>query len=257
MEEGLSMQILHSFDLTTAQWIWVIITGFLVGFSKTGISGFTMLIIPIIATVFGGKESTGILLPMLLVGDFFAVYYYKRHAEWSKIKKLLPWALVGIILGVVIGNYINDKQFKSIIAVSILICLFILIYMEKKGDDLKLPKGAWFYIVTGVASGFTSMIGNAAGPIFTIYLLANGFKKNHFMGTNSWFFLLINLTKLPFQIFFWHNITMKTTVLAAGMIPAVTIGAFLGIAVIKRLNEKPFRYIIILMTAIAAVRLLL
>jgi len=52
-----------------------------------------------------------------------------------------------------------------------------------------------------VLSGFASMIGNAAGPIFAIYLLALGFTKNNFIGANSWFFFMINLIKLPLQIF--------------------------------------------------------
>lgn len=251
------MEIFQSFSLTAVQWIWVIIAAFLVGFSKTGISGLTMLVIPIIATIFGGKESTGILLPMLIIGDFFAVYYYKRHAEWRNVKKPLPWALGGIVLGVIVGNYVNDSQFKAIMAVSIIICIGILIYMEKKGENLKVPKGAWFHALTGTAAGFTTMIGNAAGPIFSIYLLTMGFKKNNYMGTSSWFFMIINLSKVPLQVFFWNNISLKTTVLAFSMIPIITVGALLGSAVIKRLNEKPFRYLIIAMTVVAAVRLLM
>lgn len=251
------MDLINSFGLDIGQWIWVIVTAFLVGFSKTGIGGVMMLAIPILASVFGGKESTGIILPMLLIGDIFAVKYYNRHADWHKIKRLLPWALIGLAAGVVIGSYINDKQFKMLIAISVLICLAILIYTEKKGDDLKLPEKVWFYALTGIACGFTSMIGNAAGPILSIYLLAIGFKKNNFMGTAAWFFLIINLAKVPLQVFFWHNITLKTTSLVLGMIPAIALGAFLGIVVIKKINEKLFRYTIIVMTAVAAIKLLM
>lgn len=249
------MEFLHAFNLSIWEWAWVIIAAFLVGFSKTGIGGIMMLVIPVLASVFGGKESTGILLPMLLVGDVFAVKYYNRHANWHNIKRLLPWALIGLALGVLIGNYVNDKQFKMLIAISVLICLAILIYTEKKGDQLKIPNKVWVYILTGVACGFTSMIGNAAGPILSIYLLAMGFKKNDFMGTTAWFFLIINLTKVPLQVFFWHNITVKSALLTMGMIPAITLGAFLGILVIKKINEKVFRYIILGMTAIAAIKL--
>lgn len=251
------MDIIDSFNLTNLQWGLAILGACLVGFSKTGISGVMMLVIPILASVFGGKESTGVLLPMLLIGDIFAVYYYSRHAEWNKIKKPLPWALVGLILGGIVGNQINDQQFKILIAISILLCLSILVYTEKKGDKLVVPDGVWFYILTGIASGFTSMIGNAAGPIFSIYLLALGFKKQDFMGTFSWFFLIINLTKLPIQMYFWNNITPKTILFTFYMLPSITIGAFLGALIIKRLNEKPFRMVILAMTAIAAVRLLM
>lgn len=251
------MGLIQTFHLTVWQWGWLLVTGFLVGFSKTGISGMTMLVIPIIATIFGGKESTGIILPMLLVGDVFAVYYYSRHAEWKNIRKLLPWAFVGLALGVVVGNYINDKQFKTTIAVSIIVCIVVLIYTERKGENLKVPKGAWFPILMGIGTGFTTMIGNAAGPIFSIYLLTMGFKKNNYMGTASWTFLIINFSKVPLQVFFWKNISLKTAALGACMIPVITIGALFGAMIIKRLNEKVFRYVIIGMTIVAAVRLLI
>ena len=260
--------ILHYIALEPVQWVWVIVAAFLVGFSKTGISGFTMLVIPILATVFGGKDSTGIMLPMLIVGDVFAVLYYQRHAKWRDIVRLLPWAFVGILTGLFVGNLIDDRTFKLLIAVIVLICLVLLVRAELKGEsgakgtesakgdiESKWTKHVLFAPLTGVASGFATMIGNAAGPIFSLYLLAKGAKKNNYMGTFAWFFLIVNVTKLPLQIFAWKNITLQTLAVAGLMIPAITIGALLGAAVIKRLNEKPFRWIIICVTAMAAVRL--
>lgn len=250
------MPIFHMFNLSILQWLWVILAAVFIGFSKTGISSFVMPAVPIIAGIFGGKGSTGIMLPMLLLGDIFALYYYNRHAEWSNIRKLLPWTLVGLVLGGIAGEFINDKQFKALIAISVLICLVILIYTERKGENFKVPKNAVIYAITGTLCGFTSMIGNAAGPIFSVYLLAKGFKKNDFMGTTAWFFFIINLTKVPLQILFWNNIPIKTVFLAFSMVPAIALGAGIGILIIKKLNEKLFHRIIIIMTAIAAARLL-
>ncbi|WP_238918604.1 TSUP family transporter [Clostridium sp. YIM B02555] len=99
------------------------------------------------------------------------------------------------------------------------------------------------------------MIGNTAGPVFTMYLLAMGFKKNDFLGTNSCFFLIINLIKVPLQILIWHNISLKTSVVAFSMIPAITLGAVLGIVTIKKLNEKFFRKLSVVMTALAGIKL--
>ncbi|MNI89517.1 Sulfite exporter TauE/SafE [compost metagenome] len=101
------------------------------------------------------------------------------------------------------------------------------------------------------------MIGNAAGPVFSVYLLARGFKKDGFMGTTAWFFFIINLTKVPLQVVFWHNIPFNTIFLAIIMVPAIAIGAVLGVKVIKRLNEKLFHSTILVVTAIAAIKLLI
>lgn len=239
------------------QWATILITAFFVGFSKTGIGGSLIIAIPLLASAFGGKDSTGILLPMLLVGDLFAIWYYRRSVQWRNVFTPLPWAVIGLALGVIVGNYISDRTFVALIGIIVLCCLGILIYTEKKGKDFKVPNDAWFYILVGILSGFASMIGNAAGPIFSIYLLALGFKKNNFMGTNAWFFLIINLTKLPLQIFVWHNIGISSLTTTIIMIPVITLGAVIGYFVLKKINEKYFRYIVIVMTAIAAIRLLL
>lgn len=249
------MDFFNIFDLSDIRWILLIVAALMVGFSKTGIGGVMMLVIPILAGVFGGKESTGVLLPMLVAGDLFAVWYYRKHAEWGNIKKLLPWTMVGLVLGIIIGNYINDSQFKALIAVIVIVCLGILLYTERKGNSMIVPENPWLSALTGIAVGFASMIGNAAGPLFSIYLLARGFKKYDFMGTTAWFFLIINLSKVPLQVFIWHNVTVKSFLTVGFMLPAIALGAFIGTIIIRRLNEKPFRYFIISLTAIAAFRL--
>jgi len=244
-------------DLEMVQWAWIILAALLIGVSKTGISGLLTLVIPILAAVFGGKASTGIILPMLIVGDVFALFYYKHNAKREDILKLLPWTFMGLIFGLIVGGYINDEQFKSLIALSVLLCLFLLIYFEKKGDQLKIPDKTWLHASVGILSGFTSMIGNAAGPIFSVYLLAKGVDKVNFLGMTAWFFFIVNVTKLPMQVFIWHNITVQTFVLTGIMIPFIGIGAVFGAFIIKRINEKAFRYLIIAMTAIVSVKLFL
>lgn len=248
--------LIQILDLNWIQWIAIILVAFLIGFSKTGIGGVMMLAIPILASAFGGKDSTGIMLPMLLIGDVFAIWYYHRSAEWKSVMTPLPWALIGLALGALVGNNINDSTFIMLIGIIVLLCLGILIYTEVKGQNFIVPNDAWFYISIGVLSGFASMIGNAAGPIFSVYLLALGFKKNNFMGISAWFFFIINFIKVPLQTFVWHNIGLKSLVITIFMIPVITIGAILGAFILKKINEKIFRYLVIGMTAIAAVRLL-
>ncbi len=249
--------ITQMLDLSLFQWVAVIITAFLVGFSKTGIGGMVMIAIPLLASAFGGKDSTGVLLPMLLVGDLFAIWYYRRSVQWKNVFTPLPWALVGLALGVVIGNFISDKTFVLLIGIIVLLCTGILVYTEIKGKNFHVPNDAWFYILVGILSGFASMMGNAAGPIFSIYLLALGFQKNNYMGTNAWFFFLINFSKLPLQIFAWHNIGIKNLTITLTLLPVITIGAVLGYFILKKINDKYFRYIVIGMTAISALRLLI
>lgn len=249
------IQLTHWLGVTPLQFGLIGFAALLVGFSKTGIGGVTMIAVPLLATVFGGRASTGIMLPMLVIGDAMAIAYYHRHADWAGIRRLLPWAILGLFAGIFIGNLINDRQFSLLIAFSVLVCLAILIFLEAKKGKLQVPDSVAFYAIIGLGAGFTTMIGNVAGPIFAVYLLARRYEKNSFLGTSAWFFAIINVTKLPLQIFFWKNISVQTALLDVVMIPAILVGAVLGAIVVKRIPEKPFRWLVIAMTVIACIRL--
>ncbi len=249
------ISILESFQLENDQWFWVVICALFVGMAKTGIAGIGMLIVPILATIFGGKSSAGILLPMLSMADVFAVAYYHRHAEWKYILKLMPSTVVGVLVGLFVGNMVNDQQFKFIMAVIILVGLAIMVWRERKTSEAAIPHNWFFSSIAGLLGGFSTMIGNAAGPVMSIYFLSMMLPKNSFIGTGAWFFLIINLFKIPFHITVWKTIDVNTFTLDLAMLPAIMIGAFLGFKLVKYIPEKPYRIFIIVSTALAAIKL--
>jgi uncharacterized membrane protein YfcA len=249
------MNFLQCIHLTTFQWFSAIGCAIMVGFSKTAVGGVGTLAIPIMADIFGGKASSAILLPMLISGDLLAVRHYRKHNNWVYIWRILPWTLAGLIIGLTMGNLVNDRQFKMIIAFSVLACLGILVWLEWRKEKLVIPDRWWFTALIGLAGGFTTMIGNAAGPVITIYFLAIRLNKYDFISTGAWLFMILNLTKVPLQIFFWQAITPATFAFDVTMIPAIVAGALFGIWVIKWIPEKPFRFIVIILTVIAAVKL--
>ncbi len=250
------ISLLQSFELTTDQWAWVVLCALTVGMSKTGIAGAGLLSVPILATIFGGRASAGILLPMLSMADIFAVSYYHRHAEWKYVLRLLPSTVVGVFIGLYVGKIVSDEVFKNMIAIIVFIGLAIMIWRERKNLTTAIPHNWYFSSIAGLLAGFTTMIGNAAGPVMSIYLLSMMLPKNTFIGTGAWFFLIINLFKIPFQVFFWGTIDTKTFALNMAMFPAIMIGAFLGIKLVNLIPEKGYRIFIIVTTALAAVRLL-
>ncbi len=249
------MAFLQFIGIDAWQFGLIAVSALVIGFSKTGIGGMMMIAVPVLASAFGGKASTGVVLPMLIAGDILAVIWYRQHGDWPGIRRLLPWTLLGLAAGVLVGNLIDDRQFTLLIAISVIICLAILIILETRPDQARIPSGLWFYAIIGIVAGFTTMIGNVAGPIFTVYLLARRFPKKDYLGTGAWFFFIINLVKLPLQIFFWHNVTGHSALVALSTVPAIACGAALGILIVKRIPEKPFRWVVIVMTALTALRL--
>lgn len=237
------------------QWVAIGFAVFLLGLSKSGIKGKGIIIVIVLAFVFGEKASTGVLLPMLIFADIFAVIYYNRHAQWHIIKKLIPWMIVGVLVGVWIGNDISELVFKRLMAVIIIASVGIMFYTENRKSNT-VPKNKLFGIITGFLAGFTTMIGNLAGPISNIYFLAMRFPKNEFIGTAAWLFFIINVFKLPFHIFVWKTVTPQTLALNSILIPAVVIGFFLGAFIVKSISNVNYRRFILLVTALGGLVML-
>ncbi|WP_396602412.1 sulfite exporter TauE/SafE family protein [Algibacter sp. R77976] len=250
------IEILQSYNLTAIQWVAIGFAVFLLGLSKSGIKGIGIIIVVILAFVFGEKASTGVLLPMLICADVFAVIYYNRHAQWGIIKKLIPWMIVGVLVGVWIGNDISALVFKRLMAIIIIASVALMFYTENKKSN-SIPTNKAFGITTGFLAGFTTMIGNLAGPISNIYFLAMRFPKNEFIGTAAWLFFIINVFKLPFHIFVWKTVTIETLVLNSVLIPAVIIGFFIGAYIVKLISNVNYRRFILVVTAIGGIIMLL
>ena len=224
--------------------------------AKTGVYGAGMLTVPLLAGAFGGKVSSGMMLPMLIMADVIGVWYYHRHALWSHLKILFPWAAVGVILGTLIGHYIDDKVFRLIMAIVIFISVGIMIWMERDRSD-SIPTNFWFGSTTGVMGGFTSMVGNLAGSVLSLYFLSMRLPKYAFIGTGAWFFMFINWFKAPFHIFAWHTLTLDIFLLDLVTLPIIILGAYLGVQIVRILSERTYKWFIIITTIVAAVYMIL
>jgi uncharacterized membrane protein YfcA len=237
------------------QWVLAIASGLVIGMSKTGLNGLSLLFIPLMALSFGGKASTGIILPMLCVGDIFAVAWYRRNAEVQYLLKLLPSTLVGMAAGVAVGGSLSDGAFRILLGGIIVLLLGLMIWQDTRTGEPLYPQAWWFSAAAGLLAGFTTMVGNAAGAIMSIYLLSMRLPKNAFIGTAAWFFLVVNLLKIPLQILFWKNISPATLAFDAIVIPAIAAGAFLGVRVAHKIPEKVYRVFVMVMTGVAALML--
>ena len=211
------------FDLTLTQWLVLGGCGLLIGCAKAGIAGTGLMIVPIMAYVFGGKPSTGLVLPMLIIADILAVSYYHRHAAWKHILRLIPWAAGGVLVGVLVGGQVSDILFKQIMAALIFLGIAIMIWRDVR-KTITVPKGRLFAPAAGSVGGFSTMMGNAAGPIMSLYLLAMRLPKLNFIGTAAWFFFLVNCFKVPFHVIYWKTIRWETLALNLTMTPAIIAG---------------------------------
>ena len=243
------------FELNLFDFSVVAFCAFLLGISKSGIKGIATLIVTGFALIYGAKNSTGILMPLLLVGDIFAITYYKSYVDWSYIIKLIPWMVFGVLIGVIGGSYISDDLFKYGMAVIILFSVSLMYLMESKKEK-KIPKNLIFVSSMGTLAGFTTMVGNLAGAFSNIYFLAMRIPKNTFIGTAAWLFFFINSFKIPFHIWSWGTINGASILKSIELVPFVILGLAVGVVLVKKINDNTFRKLILLLTAFGGILIL-
>ncbi|HEV7334156.1 MAG TPA: sulfite exporter TauE/SafE family protein [Flavisolibacter sp.] len=243
------------FEATVLNWFLILLAAFIIGLSKAGIKGIDMMNVTIMALVFGGKASTGIVLPLLCVADILAVRYYHRHAQWNHFRRLMPWMVIGILIGVFVGKDLDEAIFKTIMAVIIILTVLSMLFFELRKRQT-VPHHIAFVGTMGLISGFTTMLGNLAGAFSNIYFLAMRLSKNDFIGTAAWVFLVINLFKLPFQVVYWKNIGPETLWIDLLLLPALLLGFFTGIKVVAKIRDASYRKVVIVLTLLGALVIL-
>lgn len=249
------MIFLETSNISISAWALAITAALVIGLSKAGIKGIAIVNVTLMALAFEAKESTGIVVPLLIFGDVFAVIYYNRHAQWSYIIRFLPWMILGIFLGVFLGNDLDENAFKIGMAIIILVSVAMMYWWDRRKSK-KVPTHWLFAGIVGMSAGVTTMIGNLGGAFSNIYFLAMRVPKNEFIGTAAWLFLIINIIKLPFHIFVWETITKETLLFDLKLIPAIILGIIVGIKVVKRIKDDFYRKMILVLTALGAVAIL-
>lgn len=244
--------------LTVWQWTLLCLGALITGLSKTGIAGAGVLAVALFANAIPARASTGALLPLLVAADLFGVAFYRKHASWSHLWRLFPWVVVGVLAGYFALDRISNNQVQRMIGGILLVMVSLHLWRQRQTDPAldHLPHTWWFVGITGILAGFTTMVANAAGPIMTLYLLALGLPKLVFIGTGAWFYLLVNAFKVPFSMQL-GLITSQSLLLDLLLLIPMIPGALLGPVILKHIDQRTFEIMALVLTVVAAIRLLL
>jgi uncharacterized membrane protein YfcA len=249
-------------DLTPGQWAVLVVAGLVVGFAKTAIGGAGALAVVLFASVLPARESTGYLLPLLIAGDLLAVVVYRGHADWRMLLRLFPWVAVGTVLGAGFVAYADDELMRISIGVTLLVLSLGQLVHRPPGADnppAAETQGAAGHRMlaagAGVLAGITTMVANAAGAVTSLYFLLAGMPMLGFLGTGAWFYLVVNVFKVPFSVGL-GLLTWEALVLNLLLVPTVVVGALVGIAAIRRIDQRLFEQVTLGLVVVAAILLL-
>ncbi|WP_218974389.1 sulfite exporter TauE/SafE family protein [Streptomyces sp. NP160] len=258
--------------LTAFDWALLALGGLVIGFSKTAFSGLGTLVAVIFALVLPTRASTGAIVPLLIVGDVIAVSLYRRHADWKLLVRLLPYLIGGLLLGVVFLDSVDDVVLRRFLGVLLLVLAAMQLRSllrpaapTEEPGVVTAPSGPETWgparrrvtaALAGGGAGFATMVANAAGPISSMYLLVMRVSKMAFVGTAAWLYAIVNVTKVPFSVQL-GLIDPQSLLLDLLLVPALLVGAFVGVKVLRRVPQQLFTNLTLVLTALSAVALLL
>ena len=270
--------------LTAITWILLMVVASLCGIAKTALPGAATIAVALCTAVMPAKESTGVILLMLMTGDLLAVWSYRRDADFRMLRRLVPAVLTGVGAGALFLHLASNDSTRRLIGV-ILLLLVAITLTQRRSTSRRAPDGAsaaqapsppaptletqettttlatpttsgrLARLVYGSLAGFTTMVANAGGPVTSMYFLACRYPVKAFLGTTAWFFFLVNLVKLPFSISagLVNTTTMSLTAICA---PVVIVSALAGRRLAEHMDQRVFEPVIVALTIISALPLL-
>ncbi|MEO8070291.1 MAG: sulfite exporter TauE/SafE family protein [Acidobacteriota bacterium] len=243
--------------LTLMQWLLAIIAAAGIGLAKAGFAGVGLVHVLIFAFLFGARSSTGVVLPMLLVGDVLTVRAFRQHAQWEYVRRMLPPACIGVVGSAALISHIDETTFKPMIGWIILVLSAMQLARAQRPEWFAhVPHSRLFTWTIGLLAGTTTMLANAAGPVFALYGLAVGLPKLELVGTSAWLFLAVNAFKVPFSVAL-GLIHWNTLLLNVVLAPAIVAGNLAGRWLTARLPQRLFDNLLLAFAAIAALKLVI
>ena len=240
------------------------IAAIVTGLSKTALPGAGLLAVPLFAMVAEGRAIPGVTLPVLLFADLFAVSWYRHHTRWDLLRPLAVWVTAGFAVGtaffVIVGT--NVRALEVVIALGIIAVVTLQIVRIVRNTPPRHTTTAETALY-GTAGGFTTFVSNSAGPIMNTYLVGLGLDRTALVGTSAWFYFAVNLAKIPVYLAIgaWSTggafFSAESLRYDLMLLPFVVIGVYGGRALLPRLHDRFFLWLVLVLSLAGAVKLLL
>lgn len=236
-------------------YVILIVVALVIGLSKGGMGAVLgVLATPLLSLVMPVPTAISVSLPMLLIGDAFALWFYWKTWDMHYIRLLVPSAILGIIVGTALLASLDNITLRHVLGI------FTLVFVVYKIADrwlrsLDYQPRNWHGYVAGAAAGLGSTLANTGGPPFTAYMLLQDVSPTIFVGTTTLFFAIVNLIKLP-GLVLAGLMNLNDLLSAVWVIPLIPTGVYAGRWMVRRINKAAFDWIMLIVLVIAAAVLL-
>ena len=238
--------------LTDPAFVVIAIVSVLVtGISKGGFGGVALLAVPLMSLVISPIQAAGIMLPIMIPMDFLSIWVYRKRWDGKNLALLIPAATVGITIGGLTANLVNDQIVRLLVGVIAVVFtlhrargLYLRRVANASGQEPRKPPNKVWGAFWGTCAGFTSFLAHAGSPPYQVYVIPQGLSKEIYAGTSVMFFAAANAIKLiPYGML--GQLSATNLSVSAALLPLVPVGVFLGVWINRRLPEKTFFAIIL------------
>ncbi len=234
--------------------IVIAILGFMIGFAKGGFSGLGALLTPILALVLPVALAVGVLLPMLMVGDAFALYMYWKEWDLDLVKRMLPAGIIGALVGTFLLSSVSPNGLRIILGIFVL-GLVAYKFLSDWIQALRYEPRHWHAPAAGLLSGVASGMFNYGGPAFSSYLLLQKLKARPFIATTAIYFALLNLIKVP-GFLYTGVLNLPLLFSLWWVFLFIPVGIWVARMMLTRLSPSAFEWIIIVLLIFSSLWLL-
>jgi hypothetical protein len=221
----------------------VALLGVMIGVTKGGFNVLGALLTPLLSLVLPVSLAVGVLLPMLIAGDAFAVYSYWREWDGKLVRRMLPTGVVGALAGTFLLAELSPNALRVALAIFVLLIVAYKFVSDRISQWRYQPQ-AWHAPAAGALAGLASGMFNNGGPAFNSYLLLQKYQPRPFIATTALFFALLNLLKVPG--FLYTGVLNVPLLLSLWWVFLfIPLGIVAARWLVARLNQQAFEWIVI------------
>ena len=234
--------------------IVIAMLGFMIGLAKGGLGGLGALLTPILALVLPVASAVGVLLPMLMVGDIFAVHMYWKEWDFLLVKRMLPAGIMGALAGTALLSWLPPDGLRIILGIFVLV-LVAYKFVSDRIQAVRYQPQPWHAPAAGLLAGLASGMFNNGGPAFSSYLLLQKLKARPFIATSAIYFALLNIIKVPGFVY-TGVLNLQLLFSLWWVFLFIPVGIWVARVTLTRLSSSAFEWIIIVLLIFSSLWLL-
>lgn len=222
-----------------------------VAYLSMAFAGFGGIIIPITlgAHFYPMKWMITILVPLVLLSNVYIIILHHRYIDWQVLlKKVLPLMFFGLVIGIVIFNWVQGDLLKKMLGVLVVFLssreLYFLYGKTNSQTSITKIKSGLYIFSAGIVHGVFA----SGGPLLVYALSKINLLKSVFRSTLAVVWFTMNILLIVSYIFS-GRLNAASIKFSLMCIPSLVLGLLIGDFLHHRVDEKPFKvFVFIILT---------